>query len=120
MTRFLISFGGTSSSVQKTLPAAEPSGGIIEDFTVTHLVNASWEISLKGCDCVHNLPLFALHNMDAISNTTSSATYRVETVSGRYIEVEIRRTQTISQPVRGKFDIKWNGRIVKGMNQFSS
>eukprot|EP00794_Sanderia_malayensis_P006708 gene6708-7470_t len=103
--------GSRQATVTRTLPGAQPDGAIIETFDVTQPSNGTWQISMKPADCFENLGLIRINNLTGISNGTSFTTYALSSS----VLMNVSRIQKTSPPVKGTFDVTWDGKSIKNI-----
>lgn len=99
-------------SVTPISNAAKPNGFLIKDFAVEMNSETNWTISLQPADCGSPLPLLGI--VDTVrgeNDDDDHATYRV---NGLNSSAQVKRVQEASPPIRGTFDIEYNGILITG------
>lgn len=72
----------------------------------------NWTISLQPANCGSPLPLLAI--ADTIRGENDEADHATYRVDGLNSSAQVKRVQEASPPIRGTFDIEYNGILITG------
>ena len=98
-------------SVRPTSLPAMPGGYLIESFSVSQVSTRNFSICMTPVKCGTGIPLIEVDGSTVESQTSSSATYKINGVESR---VKVERTQSATPPTTGTFDVTYKGKSVKG------
>ncbi|KAK3740701.1 hypothetical protein QZH41_019065 [Actinostola sp. cb2023] len=98
--------------VRPTSLPAMPGGYLIESFSVSQVSARNFSICMTPAKCGTGIPLMAVDGSTVESQTSSSATYKINGVESR---VKVERTQSATPPTTGTFDVTYKGKSVKAI-----
>ena len=103
-----------SSTVERTKPAAQPNGHVIESLEVQSLGPSAWVISLTPFACGTGLELLQIADGNIVRENASSD-YAIYRLANNISTVKVSRVHSATPPIGGTFVISFQGQLVKGI-----